>query len=682
MELVSRLFNGQTSGIPAVTIKSTNKWGFWDAILFFRNQANSKSITIRGPSNVPSTDLDLTLPPIIVNDTLAAIGLAQIFSVVQEFDAGVKLKQQSAPGNPAATVYHFYVNNSGNLVKRNSAGVEINYDVSVAGTPAGSDKQIQYNDGGIIFGAEAGFEYNKTTNELTAPGVTITENLIMSGVISPSQIVSNQNNYNPTNLATSTALRLFTDASRNMTGIVAQPTGTILTIHNIGSFNLVLTDEDTNSTAANRFALSESLTIGPDQSTTIRYDGTSSRWRLTSSIPSSVALLGADQTFTQPQEVNANVENLLELTRPLNTNNTLWGINFWALDSGSALQKYGQLKAKIIDNTAGSEDSILQFTVQTAGADKIISTPSIAADDTLALLGVANVFTDVQTVFKDASALMKLYRDINTAASGIELILNAKSSTSVERTYARFRGEIVTNTNAAEDGKIKLSTMRAGTLTTALELSKDGEIIFGTNQRILMNDTNITAQRNIKHSNTDNIVAGVVLSSGTAVDINTTASETDMLNYSVIANAMGANGSVKFLITGYLLQNQATGTTYTFAIKFGTTTMFADVSPSIAQSATKLPFRIQGEIFNKNATNAQGVSGSIMVNDTTAATTGIGDISDDEILMNANFDSEGADTAKDTTSAQTLQVTVTMSVSNAATHTVIKHKEMILVTSP
>jgi hypothetical protein len=38
---------------------------------------------------------------------------------------------------------------------------------------AGSDKQIQYNDGGI-FGAEAGFEYDKTTNTLTVVNATFT----------------------------------------------------------------------------------------------------------------------------------------------------------------------------------------------------------------------------------------------------------------------------------------------------------------------------------------------------------------------------------------------------------------------------------------------------------------------------------------------------------------------------
>jgi len=38
------------------------------------------------------------------------------------------------------------------------------------GAVAGADKQVQYNDAGS-FGAEAGFEYDKTTNELTVPHI-------------------------------------------------------------------------------------------------------------------------------------------------------------------------------------------------------------------------------------------------------------------------------------------------------------------------------------------------------------------------------------------------------------------------------------------------------------------------------------------------------------------------------
>lgn len=43
------------------------------------------------------------------------------------------------------------------------------------GSVAGADKQIQYNDGGSSFGAEAGFEYDKTTNTLTVPKANLSK---------------------------------------------------------------------------------------------------------------------------------------------------------------------------------------------------------------------------------------------------------------------------------------------------------------------------------------------------------------------------------------------------------------------------------------------------------------------------------------------------------------------------
>lgn len=49
------------------------------------------------------------------------------------------------------------------------------------GTPGGADKNIQYNDGGA-FGGEAGFEYDKATNKMTAPDI-IVSNLTATRIV-------------------------------------------------------------------------------------------------------------------------------------------------------------------------------------------------------------------------------------------------------------------------------------------------------------------------------------------------------------------------------------------------------------------------------------------------------------------------------------------------------------------
>lgn len=113
----------------------------------------------------------------------------------------------------------------------------------------------------------------------------------LSGDISPAQITSNQNDYNPTGLSTAAVLRLSTDASRNITSIAGGADGRILIIHNVGSNAIVLKDDDgATGTAANRFALSGDVTLSADQCAIVQYDSTSSRWRLLST---SSALGGA-----------------------------------------------------------------------------------------------------------------------------------------------------------------------------------------------------------------------------------------------------------------------------------------------------------------------------------------------------------------------------------------------------
>ena len=105
----------------------------------------------------------------------------------------------------------------------------------------------------------------------------------LTGDISPTQIVANTNDYNPTGLSTAAVLRLSTDASRNITGLVGGADGRLIIIHNVGSFDIVLKDESASSTAGNRFALTADVTLTPDSVAIIQYDSTSSRWRCLSS---------------------------------------------------------------------------------------------------------------------------------------------------------------------------------------------------------------------------------------------------------------------------------------------------------------------------------------------------------------------------------------------------------------
>lgn len=107
--------------------------------------------------------------------------------------------------------------------------------------------------------------------------------IVFANVLSPAQITADQNNYSPTGISSASMLRLSSDAARNITGLASSTAGRVIVVHNVGANNIVLVDESTSSTAANRFALpSGNLTLTPDSVTVLQYDGTSQRWRATS----------------------------------------------------------------------------------------------------------------------------------------------------------------------------------------------------------------------------------------------------------------------------------------------------------------------------------------------------------------------------------------------------------------
>lgn len=156
----------------------------------------------------------------------------------------------------------------------------VNLSSSAAVTPPGSDTYLLYNASGAV-GAEAALAYNYTSNQLSVPGLTIGEDLVL-GMISPTQITADQNDYAPTGHATATGFFLTSDASRTITGIEGGAAARALLLVNIGLQNIILADDSSASSAANRFQLPTALTILPATGVWLIYDGTNSRWVMAS----------------------------------------------------------------------------------------------------------------------------------------------------------------------------------------------------------------------------------------------------------------------------------------------------------------------------------------------------------------------------------------------------------------
>lgn len=98
--------------------------------------------------------------------------------------------------------------------------------------------------------------------------------------VSPAQITANQNNYNPDYLGYAAVLRLSSDASRDITGILNGTDGREIVVLNVGSQNVVLKNASASSAAINRFSLGADITLsGGGQGKTLWYDAVTSTWR-------------------------------------------------------------------------------------------------------------------------------------------------------------------------------------------------------------------------------------------------------------------------------------------------------------------------------------------------------------------------------------------------------------------
>ena len=181
--------------------------------------------------------------------------------------------------------------------------------------PAGASGDVQYHNGSGGLGAEAAFTYDSAGDQLTVPGLTMTQDFLITGVISPTQITANQNDYAPTGFSTATVLRLTSDASRNITGLAGGALGRYIIIHNVGSNPIVLVNSSGSSTAANQFLFSADITLQANQSIALRYDGTSSRWR-------AIAGLGGSSSTTPFRKVYAAYDLLSPYTN--------WAVNIAA----------------------------------------------------------------------------------------------------------------------------------------------------------------------------------------------------------------------------------------------------------------------------------------------------------------------------------------------------------------
>ena len=144
------------------------------------------------------------------------------------------------------------------------------------------------------------------TIDKTSGAAKINSGLSLTGDISPSQITADQNDYNPTGLATASVLRLSTDANsgngRALTGLAGGVGWAGARAAQRRRKSVGLRNQNASSSAANRFQLGRNQTLQANDGIVLIYDATDSRWKTTANRSRPVGLFsvhrnGTNQSF-------------------------------------------------------------------------------------------------------------------------------------------------------------------------------------------------------------------------------------------------------------------------------------------------------------------------------------------------------------------------------------------------
>jgi hypothetical protein len=255
----------------------------------------------------------------------------------------------------------------------------------------------------------------------------------LKGDLTPSQITADQNNYDPTSLASASVLRLATDAARTITGLAGGADGRVIVIHNVGSFGITLADESASSTAANRFALPAAITIAPDGSVTLQYDSTSSRWRCVAkangTVTYQVTLVGNAKLGGSGAGWVIDADNALPFqTLPASQTSEVLLVTIHGLQVGDVLTQVGVVgQVESAGNTVSGTLSVRKATVAAADhtdAEIGTDTVSVTADTALSVsnfgaTGMTEVIAADEIIY--ATITMTTGASTDVALSGLSV---------------------------------------------------------------------------------------------------------------------------------------------------------------------------------------------------------------------------------------------------------------------
>lgn len=147
------------------------------------------------------------------------------------------------------------------------------------------------------------------TGATTLQTATIAKAVAFTGVITPSTLTGDEDDYAPSGHADATTIRIAGDDAHTITGLSGGAAGRRVVIVNIGNPTLTLTTDDSSSTASNRFLFTENVALVKNDSVALTYDATTERWRreVNSNIPAATtAVAGKVELATRTETQDAS----------------------------------------------------------------------------------------------------------------------------------------------------------------------------------------------------------------------------------------------------------------------------------------------------------------------------------------------------------------------------------------
>jgi len=187
-----------------------------------------------------------------------------------------------------------------------------------------------------------------------------------------------------------------------------------------------------------------------------------------------------------------------------------------------------------------------------------------------------------------------------------------------------------------------------------------GDVPAGATTDLIFDGTNLQLVMGPAPSITNTLLVYGRLVGNPAVDVVSSTGETTIYTTPVPGNTLGIEGILRITVLGDVYNNTGVSHTIDFKLYFGGTVVLDTTGSGVtlAANANRRTVRAVMELANLGAANSQYISGQVAV--------GSGDTNGDWGVAGATneYDGEYVGLTVDTTSAQTLKFTVTLSASS------------------